>query len=423
MKNRPKKKVIIAGGGLSGIACGLRLCDKAEVLILESENQAGGLAASVQVKNKWIPITYHHVLSVDHVTQRFIQEFGMASDLAWRKVKIAYSFDHNFYVLTKPHHVLTFRVLSIKERIRLALFGAECILRRDWTKLNNLDARTWMEKKLGANATELLFERLAAMKFGIPLSSVSAGWLGSRLGESGKNGENFGYPKTGIKTLIDRMLKRFNLNGKFLFNKTITAIGPDYVRTQQGEEFKYDYIVSTIPPPRLKQIQKIATGLDVEIANIRYVPLICSVFGSKTFLTPYYWNVYMKPALSFGGLFHHTVLYPEGGTEGEYVYYVFTYLQSEKDPLWSKSLEELKSIHLQDVRKLNSSFEEVWWHTFKIRYSTPVFNIGYQCPPIQSKVAPNLFYAGVYRKYPQTRTMHTALGSGEETAAVIRKLL
>jgi len=421
IKNR--KRVVIVGGGLSGIACGLRLMDKADVVILESQDQVGGMAFSVQAGDKWFPATYHHVLKVDSVTRRFISEFGLNDELIWKKVKIAYYFGNKAYVITRPHHILTFNILSPIEKIRFALLGAECMIRKDWSALGDEPADKWIERKLGARAKEVLFERLSEMKFGMPLSSVSAGWLGSRLSENSKNGEWFAYPRPGIKALIDRMVEKFLQNGTCSVNSAVTEIYPDRVITANGKEFKYDFLVSTIPPPELLKTQKLAEKLDDELYQIDYIPLACSIFGSKTNLSDYYWNVYMEPRLSFGGIFNHTILCPQAGVNGEYVYYAFSYIANTSHQMWQKSADELKAIHIADINKLHPGFKEEWWHTSKIRYAEPFFTNGYKSPPVRSRAFPNLFYAGVYRKYPRTRTMHTALDSGEETALELSKIL
>lgn len=418
-----KKRIVIIGGGLSGLACGLRLSEHTNVAILESGEQAGGLAASIKVGYKWIPITYHHVMSIDSVTQRFLKEFDLSDEVLWKNIQIAYYFYDKCYLMTRPQHILQFGVLSFWERLRLGLLGVECLLRRNWNNLNDTPADRWIEGRIGRRAKDIIFERLAEMKFGMSLNKISAGWLGNRLGESARNRENFGYPRSGIKTLVDRIVERFAKNGELLLNTPVSKVRPGSIITQDGKEFRYDYLVSTIPPPALLKMHELSEPLDEELNTIKYVPIICSVFGSRKLLTPHYWNVYMEPKFSFGGIFHHTALYQEGGIDGEYVYYTFTYLQGEDTPMWLKNVEECKMLHLNDVKKLNPDFKEEWWHTFKIKYAQPLFRIGYKSPPIQSRALPNLFYAGVYRMFPQTRTMHTALQSGEETADVVLRAI
>jgi protoporphyrinogen oxidase len=296
-------------------------------------------------------------------------------------------------------------------------------MRRNWDALKDTPADAWIESRLGARVKNVLFERLAEMKFGVPLKELSAGWLGSRLREAAGTGENFAYPRSGIKTLIDRIAARFSEKGRLLLNTAAAEVSPGLVRAQDGREFPFDFLVSTVPPPTLLSIQKLSERLPGEIGSVKYIPMACALFGSKVCLSDCYWNVYMQPPLSFGGIFHHTVLSPGSGSDGEYIYYLFSYLNSESNPLWQKHEEELHDIHRDDIRRLTPAFKEEWWHEFKIRYAEPFFTRGYKSPPVRSQVVPNLYYAGVYRKFPQTRTMHTALGSGEETAGELLKSL
>jgi len=69
MINRTLRKVTIIGGGISGLTCGWHLANAGyAVTILEKESLPGGLARSFSLNGRWIPLTYHHVLSPDTVT-------------------------------------------------------------------------------------------------------------------------------------------------------------------------------------------------------------------------------------------------------------------------------------------------------------------------------------------------------------------
>ncbi len=61
-----KKKAIVLGGGLAGLAAAEKLLDskKFDVLLLEKASYLGGLASSFQVEGEWIPKFYPTVLVV-----------------------------------------------------------------------------------------------------------------------------------------------------------------------------------------------------------------------------------------------------------------------------------------------------------------------------------------------------------------------
>ena len=88
-------KVIILGGGLSGLAAGYRLSKAGnEVTILEKEDYLGGLASSYAIswggKNYWLTKTYHHILHGDETTINTIKELNLESKLNRKKVKTGF---------------------------------------------------------------------------------------------------------------------------------------------------------------------------------------------------------------------------------------------------------------------------------------------------------------------------------------------
>jgi len=415
--------VIILGGGPSGLAAAERLSQAGlRVILIEKDKQLGGLARSFRQNGKWIPMTYHHIMAIDTVSHEFLKRFGLWKTMVWKRIKVVFWFHNRAYPLTQPWHILGFSPLSWSDRIRFIRFGLTCYLKRDWHRFDKVRCDEWLEKMVGRRALKKMFDPLAEMKFGTPLSSVSAGWLGSRLHESARNRDRYGYPATGLKTLIDRIADSIEeKGGRIMSGLEITRVGRGKVlavdKAGVAHEFRARRIVSSLPPEILMRVHEEAGKLDPELSTIRYKPLVCLAFGSRDLISPHYWNVFMEPKLHFGGIFHHTALCPEGGAAGEYVYYLFSYVD-EDSPLYRSSGDRLAELYLKDIRSISPDFNYLWKRIFKIRYSTPIYSMGYRNPPIESNIS-GLFYTGVYRNYPETRTMHTAFQSGLETASCL----
>ena len=81
---------MIIGGGLSGLAAAEKLVEKYNVIIIEKDNILGGVAKSFFYDDKWIPITYHHIMSIDTTTLYFIKKYNLKNSLLWRNVNIAF---------------------------------------------------------------------------------------------------------------------------------------------------------------------------------------------------------------------------------------------------------------------------------------------------------------------------------------------
>ncbi len=84
MKSRVKR-IIIVGGGLSGLVAGEILSKKFEVLIFEKEGFLGGLAATFEKDNKQIPMFYHHIIKSNKNTLYYLQRFVRPKKLAKNK--------------------------------------------------------------------------------------------------------------------------------------------------------------------------------------------------------------------------------------------------------------------------------------------------------------------------------------------------
>ena len=416
---------IVLGGGPAGLAAADRLAEGGmRVVLLEADTELGGLAKSFRQDGKWIPITYHHVMGIDTATHRFLKRFGLWESMVWKSIKVVVWFHGKAYPLVQPWHILGFAPLTPLERLRLVRFGVVCYFKKNWHAFDAVRSDEWIERMLGGRARKAIFEPLAEMEFGTPLSAVSSGWLGYRLHESARNRSSYGYPSKDLKALIDGIAAAVEKKGGRIMRGveavrvgrgTVEAVGPNGTR----HRLESPRIVSAVPPEILLRIHEEPGRLDPELSTIRYRPLICMCFGSRHLISPHYWNVFMEPVLRFGGIFNHTALFPEGGAHGEYVYYLFSYAD-EESPLYRTSEEELAAIYLEDIRTVCPKFDYLWRRIFKIPYSTPRYGLGYKNPPVES-VYPGLFFAGVYRRYPCTRTMHTALLSGCETAAAVLK--
>jgi protoporphyrinogen oxidase len=419
------KEITIIGAGISGLACGWHLAEAGyKVTILEKEPISGGLAGSFLIKDKWLPFTYRHVLSPDKATQAFIKKLGFLDQLRWVKSTQVFWYEDKFYPLSKPHDIFGFNPLDFKSKIKLIYLGLYVWLRKDWDNLKDTDCDAWLNKIAGEKTTRLLFQNLMDIKFSMPLSSVSAAWLGKRLHQSVRNGHRYGYIESGWQELVNRMAACITeRDGKIINNFEVTKISSNggitgIANGGKPNSVSGDIIVNTAPPPVFNNILNLSGRSTLLLENIKYKSMISFVCGSAKNISGHYWSVVLKPHLMFGGFFNHTVLSSPKDKKGEYVYYFFSYLE-DTDPLFGYAEDKIKDLYLNDIYKLFPDFSLNWHRIFKIKFSQPVFTRGYRNPPIE--LAENLYLAGVYRQFPKPRTMDSAFSSGLETAQYIIK--
>jgi hypothetical protein len=58
-------------------------------------------------------------------------------------------------------------------------------------------------------------------------------------------------------------------------------------------------------------------------------------------------------------------------------------------------------------------------HTSRVAAYSPIFERGFQNPPVRSGTWKNVYFAGNYRTFPSVASTGTALASGLEAAAAI----
>lgn len=409
-----KEEVIVVGGGLSGLSAANKLLSKGfDVTVLEKNHDLGGLAKSFQIKGKKIPVTYRHIQTCDSLTLEYVDKFGLRDKLFWKNVNMVFWWNNRQYRLTQPWHILSFRPLGWFSKIRVGWLGLYCLLKSDWSNMEHKPADEWMREMIGEKATELLFENLAEIKFCLPLSAVSAAWLGNRLHTTVSTKEKYGYLTGGSHQIIDGLAESIRRKGGAIeADAEVTHIGDGFVECG-GETITANKIISGVPSQEFLKICDVQTSARKTLESIEYNSIISLVCGSEQLITKEYWSIFLKPRLSFGGLFNHTTLYPEAGLDGEYVYHIFSY-HKRTDELYNASEREIADRYLKDLRSICPDFSFKWYRAFKLDYSSPIFSVGYINPPI--KFSEKIYLTGAYKEYPLTRTMHTALLSGERTA-------
>ena len=70
------KKLIILGGGLSGLAAAEILSKKFDIEVFEAAPFIGGLASTFEHNGKNIPRFYHHIIKSNTTTLKYLKKFG-----------------------------------------------------------------------------------------------------------------------------------------------------------------------------------------------------------------------------------------------------------------------------------------------------------------------------------------------------------
>lgn len=418
-KTKQKKRIIIVGGGLSGLAAADHLADDFDVTILEKESYLGGLASSFEKDGKLIPKYYHQVFKHDYTTQEYLKKHGMLDKMSWKRIKMGICAKGKIHNFTEPVGLLKFDYLSLAARIRYGLFGLYVFTVMNPAKIKDeTDAKEWLTKYAGKEVTEKLFYQLYAKnKFNIPLERISAKQFAYRLKAKEAMGV-FGYPTQGLQLLIDRMEKDLIKRGcKITKNSKITKIHLKNKKiTQNDSSIDYDSIIITIPTPTFISLTEgLPAKYKEKISKIRYCPAICVTFATKDFLSKHYWLNLLEERTHT--LFQHSRLYDGYPYK---INWILRYGGSEED--YNLTDKEIEKTYLTDVKKYFPKTKILWTKISKDTHAEPIYDKDFaKHRPDYKTPVDGLYFANTATSYPKIRNMNTALQTGQECAKIVKK--
>jgi len=410
-------KVGIVGAGLSGLACASRLLMNKDfiVYIFEKDKEVGGLAGYVDLDGLKVTKTYHHVLRSDNFLQDELKRFKIP--IWWRKVNIGSFAKSRVYPFNGPLSLLKFSPLSLRNRLRLGWL----VLNAKYTEtLRNITVRDWVCSKAGEKVFKDFVNPLVSTYFGSS-ENICAAYLAKRWGdESVSASNNLGY--SNFPKIIDSYVNEINSSsrGEIYINCRIREIcikGDKAVISFDGREDTFDAVVVTCPPEEASSILK---GIPAEalsqLKSVKYRACLCLLLRLEQKISNYYWVNVLDETIPFVACFEYGNLNPDLN-EGLVYSVAYTDVSS---PLW---LSDDKKIYEEFISGLEAVFGSVphvkSWYLFRSEWGTPIYEVGYK--NVEINPHPRLYFAGVYRAFPEIRSSGPAIRTGVEAAQKIIK--
>ena len=409
-------RVGIVGAGLSGLVCAERALSHPglSVEIFEKERDVGGLAGYVLFGGLKVAKTYHHVLSNDLHLQKELKRLNISID--WKKVKVAFYAKSKIYSFNGPLDLLRFEPLRFADRLRLGWL----VLRAKYDDhLLDTSLKDWITSTAGENVFDVFVDPLISTYFGSS-DNISAAYLANRWRMESRSANTLGYAD--FPRLIDEYRSRISSSpsGRILTGCEISyvRIAPDHVIINLGDkEQNFDAVVMTCPP---KEAGSLLRGVPQSLLNtlkaVRYRGCLCAALRFEQKLSEYYWINILDKKLPFVACFEFANL---GSLISGGLVYLVSYVDTDS-ALWQCSDQEVIQRFVEGLKSMFRSVPRIReWCLFRTLNGTPVYEVGYR--NVDLNPFPRLYFAGVYRAFPEIRSSGPALRTGIETAERIVK--
>lgn len=422
-------KIAVIGGGPMGLATAYHLLKAGhDVDLFEADKQLGGMSASFVFDGIKIERYYHFICKSDQPLFDLLEELGIDHALRWTETRMGYFHGGRLCDWGEPVALLKFPGLDLVSKIRYGLLAFTSTKRSDWSKLDRIDAVTWLRRWVGERGYDALWRPLFELKFHHYTPNLSAAWIWARLRRVGTSRksllqEELGYLEGGSDTFLDRIAEEIGARGGKIHLQSrvdeITIEGGE-VRgvVVAGEHLGFDRVVSTIPMPYVADmVPALPAPVRDAYNSVNNIAVVCVLVHLREPLTPYFWLNISDPAIDIPGVIEYTNLNP---LDGHIVYAPF-YIPGEH-----ADYQRDNDFFIEKVRRylfaINPALPET--AILKIaagryRYAQPICEPEFpaRLPPVNPGVA-GLFIADTCFYYPEDRSISESVNLGRELAAL-----
>ena len=433
-------RVGIIGGGVAGLAAAYDLTRAGHYAeVFEVAPFLGGQASTFPVGGGQLERGYHHLFVSDRAITELIHELGLGHKLAWLESKVGLYYRGRVWNFATPMDLLRFTPLSLWQRLRVGWWTLRLQRIADYDRFEDVTARDWLSRNMGAKAYEVLFEPLLRGKFGDYYDQVSMTWLWGkvrlRVASRGKalQKERLGYPMGSFGEVIDVLAERIRGQG----GETHTSARVNRVlvegerasglEVQTGdaapESREYDAVIATTPsyvftrlaPPMPEDYQRMLTG-------VSYLSAVMLVLELDRPLTAKYWLNIADQEMPFVAIIEHTNMIDKSLYGGSHIVYISNYPDRDSE-LYRMEPEALLELFVPHLRKLNPDFDLSWvraYHHHRVDGAQPIISRNYsrRIPPHRTPVR-GLYLANTTQIFPEDRGTNYSIRMGRQVALMV----
>ena len=423
--------VAVIGAGPMGLAAAWELCKAGHaVTVYEADKVVGGMSASFDFDGERIERFYHFICTGDTAYFALLEELGIADRLRWRATRMGYFHDGRMHEWGNPLALLRFPGIGLLAKIRYGLMAFTATKRRNWRRLEHVDAVSWLTRWLGPACYDVLWRRLFELKFHHFTPDLSAAWIWARLRRTGTSRRNLmeerlGYLEGGTDTFLEAILAAIRGAG----GSVLTGHRVDEVLVEDGraqgvrfgaQVFAHDALISTVPLPFVPaMIPALASQTLARYRAIDNIAVVCVLAKLAVPYSDYFWLNISDEQISFPGVIEYSNLRPCQA----HVLYVPFYLPGDHEDYARPDGWFIEQTRRQLLR-MNPRLREADILTMRAgryRYAQPICPPGFldRLPPVDPGVR-GLLVADTSHCYPEDRSVHESVKLGAGLARALR---
>lgn len=396
---------------MAGLSAGYKLADKnIPLIILEKEDQVGGLAKTIQFGEFRFDIGPHCVYLDDKkMGDFFYQLLGKEDTLILKRYSRILLQGKYFDFPLK----FTNAVFSMRPNKSVQILGSYLLSQIKRIFRNDLDSNfeNWIINRFGAAMYHLYFKPYTEKVWGIPCSEISKDWADQRIkglnlkelfkeiffhtkAQSRAFENKFLYPKRGVGVISEKLASYIFQNNKN--NQLVTEAEIKRINHNHNEIISIEYMfhsqvkklltplcISSIPITTLvyKLNPSAPSEIITAVRQLQYRDLLLLVLVvNKPKITQETWLYFPESAIPFGRITEpknwSKDLAPPGKT-----LLLLEYFCSENDAVWQMSGQELLdnaiNVLTNKLKYLNQG-DVLDYKIVRIKHAYPVYDINYK---------------------------------------------
>lgn len=398
----------IVGGGMLGMTLAWRFAQSGhDVVIFESAERCGGLAAPWRLGEITWDRHYHVILNSDQALLSLLDEIALTADLRWATTRTGFFVDGRMHSLSNVAEFLRFPPLSLIEKGRLAATILAASRITDGEPLEHLTAVEWLTKYSGRNTVEKLWLPLLRAKLGTYAEQASAAFIWTiiarmyRARSSSAKREQLGYVQGGYDRVLERFeaqLKQVGVDIRCSSRvQTVERRGAAIAVTSDSGEERFDAIAVTLAAPLAARICPSLTAQErAACMGVQYQGIVCASLLTDTPLTPFYITNITDQRLPFTAVIEMSALVDRASFGGRSLIYLPKYAPAT-DPLFAAPDQECESVFLSALERMHPHFSRRQVRAFRVSRApfvmpVPTLDYSMRLPPVRTQT-PGLYLA------------------------------